>query len=195
VLVEPSGAPRPSRRPSLTLNRGRLERFTPADAALLAAAVLVATGRGDLWVVAALLGLAAASAVPALITAAAGAVTLDRFGSAALADIAGAQAVVGSAAWHGASAEIAAMWLVAAALVLAARRPAVAAVAGALAGSLLAGPSIVAGFGDAALHIAAAAGGAFIGWTAAVLRPARLRPALEIGLATLSVLLTLFAIA
>lgn len=190
MLVEPSGAPSPSRRASLALSRVRLERLTLADAALAAAAVLVVAGRGDLWVLAVLLGIADASAAAVLVTAAAGAIALDRFGSAALTDIAGAQAVLGAAGWHGHAGDLAATGLVALALVVTARRRPTAAVSGALAGALLAGPSVAAGFAPAVLHVVALAGGAAIGWFSWSFGPRRARAAAALGLAALATIVS-----
>jgi hypothetical protein len=115
-------------------------------------------------VVAVLLGVSDRAAVPALVGAAAGALALERFGSARLSDIAGTQSVLGEAGWHGAGGAVAATWLVTIALVLACRRPAPAAVAGALGALLVVGPALNGGIVDALVRVVAVVVGAGAGW-------------------------------
>lgn len=173
MLVEPSGAARPHRRtPRSALRPPRFDRVGPRQACAIAAAVLVVTGRGDLWVLAVLLGLADQSVGPTLVAGAAGAAALERFGSAGLADIAGAQSVLGAAGWHGTTPAVVASWAFAIALVFVCRRPGPAAIAGALGALLLAGPALAGGLGDAMLHVVALAAGAGLGWLAAPRRAA-----------------------
>src|SRR5436190_13971425 len=90
-------------------------------AALGAAFVLAVVSRGDVVVLAALLGLGVGRPASALATAGALGATLVRWGSPSLEAIAGAQAVLGPAGWTGSNAAVAAAWLAGAALVLASR--------------------------------------------------------------------------
>lgn len=91
-------------------------------AALLAAALALAIlSRGDVVVLALLLGFGAAQRMSGLAVAGALAAAFVRWGSPALGAIAGAQAVLGPAGWTGSSLAIASAWLGAVALVLAAR--------------------------------------------------------------------------
>jgi hypothetical protein len=92
----------------------------PRAALLAAALALAVTSRGDVVVLALLLGFGAGRRVSGLASAAALAAALVRWGSPALGAIAGAQAVLGPAGWTGSSAAVASAWLGALALVLAA---------------------------------------------------------------------------
>ncbi len=135
-----------------------------SDAALAAAGVLTITGRGDVWTVALAAGVADTSAVTALVVAAAAVAALARTGSAYLGDIAGAQAVLGAAGFTGSAVAIVAAWASAASLLVVARRRAVGAVLGLLAGALVAGPSFNGGIRSIAVAVAGLAGGAAAGW-------------------------------
>ncbi len=96
-------------------------RLPVPRAALLAAAfVLALTSRGDVVLLAVLLGFGAARRTSALACAAALSAALVRWGSPGLGAIAGAQAVVGPAGWTGSNVAVASSWLAASALLLAA---------------------------------------------------------------------------
>lgn len=134
MLVEP---PRPrvparARAPHLSSTATRVRiagsraaRFDTLDAlrvaCLAAAFVLALTSRGDVAVLAALLGLGVGRPASALASAGALAATLVRWGSPSLDAIAGAQAVLGPAGWTGSTSAVASAWLAGLALVLAAR--------------------------------------------------------------------------
>jgi len=91
------------------------------NAALLAAALALAvTSRGDVVMLALLLGFGAGRRASGLAAAAALAAALVRWGSPSLGAIAGAQAVLGPAGWTGSSLAVASAWLGAGALVCAA---------------------------------------------------------------------------
>ena len=100
----------------------RLDTLEVLRAASLAAAfVLAITSRGDVVVLAAMLGIGVGRPASALAAAGALVATLVRWGSPSLEAIAGAQTVLGPAGWTGSNAAIAAAWLAGAALVLASR--------------------------------------------------------------------------
>ena len=100
----------------------RLDTLDALRAVCLAAAfVLAVTSRGDVVVLAAMLGLGIGRPASALASAGALAATLVRWGSPSLNAIAGAQAVLGPAGWTGSIAAVASAWLAAGALVLASR--------------------------------------------------------------------------
>jgi len=90
-------------------------------AAAAAALVLVVTSSGHGLLLAALLGVAAWSPVAAVAAVLAAVAGLRRWGSIALGDWAGAQAVVGLGGTTGTAAAVAGAWLAAAALVATAR--------------------------------------------------------------------------
>jgi len=93
--------------------------FVPV--ALLAAAfVLAVTSRGDVVVLALLLGLGTGRRRAGLAAAGALGAAMVRWGSPSLSAIAGAQAVLGPAGWTGSRAAIVSAWFGAVALVLAA---------------------------------------------------------------------------
>lgn len=157
MLVESPRATRAARRsapPILTAQR----------AALIAAAVLILTGRADLWTLALLLGVANRSTLTAFVVAAAGAATLARTGSAALVDISGAQAVLGAAGFTGSTAAISATWTSAVALLAVARDRATGAVLGLLAGTLVAGTALSGGWRSVVVWVVGLAAGAAVGW-------------------------------
>jgi hypothetical protein len=91
----------------------------PRTVLLAAALALAITSRGDVVVLALLLGFGAGRRWSALASALALAAAFVRWGSPALGAIAGAQAVLGPAGWTGSSAAVASAWLGAGALVLA----------------------------------------------------------------------------
>jgi hypothetical protein len=93
----------------------------PRSALLAAALALALLSRGDVVVLALLLGFGASRRASGLAAAGALAAALVRWGSPALGAIAGAQAVLGPAGWTGSAAAVASAWLGAIALVLAAR--------------------------------------------------------------------------
>jgi hypothetical protein len=100
----------------------RLDTLDLVRAAVLVAAfALAVTSRGDVVVLAALLGLGVGRPASALATAGALIAALVRWGSPSLEAIAGAQAVLGPAGWTGSTAAVASAWLAGAALVLASR--------------------------------------------------------------------------
>jgi hypothetical protein len=92
----------------------------PRAALLAAALALAVTSRGDVVLLALLLGFGAGRRASGLAAGAALAAVLVRWGSPALGALAGAQAVLGPAGWTGSSAAVASAWLGALALVLAA---------------------------------------------------------------------------
>ena len=92
----------------------------PRAALLVAALALAVTSRGDVVVLALLLGFGAGRRASGLAAGAALAAALVRWGSPALGAIAGAQAALGPAGWTGSAAAVASAWLGALALVLAA---------------------------------------------------------------------------
>lgn len=158
------------------------------DAALVAAAALVLTGRGDLWVVAVAIGIAAGSSLTTLTVVLAGIATLARIGSAGLGDITGGQAVLGAAGFTGADIAVAAAWTSAVSLVLAARQRTTGAVLGALGGMLVAGPAVVGGMNSALVWTGGVVGGAAAGWlVAASPSRARWQPWVAIGLGVAAV--------
>ncbi|HEV3227096.1 MAG TPA: hypothetical protein VGZ52_09680 [Acidimicrobiales bacterium] len=87
---------------------------------LLAAFALAVTSRGDVVVLAVLLGFGAGVADSGVAVAFALSSALVRWGSSSLAAIAGAQAVLGPAGWTGSAPAVASAWFAAVALVLAA---------------------------------------------------------------------------
>lgn len=125
---------------------------------------MTATGRGDLWTLAIAFGVADASALTALPVLLVGIATIARTGSAGLSDIAGNQAVLGAAGFTGSAVAIGAVWASAASLVLAARDRWTATGMGALAGLLVAGPSLAGGFPSAVIWILGAGIGGAVGW-------------------------------
>jgi hypothetical protein len=92
----------------------------PRTALLAAALALAVTSRGDVFVLALLLGFGAGRRASGLASAGALGAALVRWGSPALGAIAGAQAVVGPAGWTGSTLAVASAWFGALALVLAA---------------------------------------------------------------------------
>lgn len=201
MWLEPPRAQGPARRPTgpaltqvSTAAARRRSRSLDAlplairDAALAASGVLVLTGRGDLWVVAVALGVAAGSAVTTLTVVLAGIATLARVGSAGLADITGNQAVLGAAGFTGSTVAVAGAWTSAASLVLAGRQRTTGAVLGALAGMVVAGPAVAGGMNSALVWTGGVVGGAGLGWLVAA-SPARVRvqPWIAVGLGALAV--------
>jgi hypothetical protein len=87
------------------------------------ALVLAVSSRGDVLVLAALLGVVAARPVPAVGLLAAFAASAWRWSSSDLADVAGAQAVLGPAGWVGPTSLAAAAWLAALAVLASAPLP------------------------------------------------------------------------
>ncbi|MEY2434686.1 MAG: hypothetical protein QOC92_4411 [Acidimicrobiaceae bacterium] len=92
----------------------------PRAALLVAAFALAVLSRGDVIVLALLLGFGAGRRMSGLASAAALLAALVRWGSPSLGAIAGAQAVLGPAGWTGSAAAVASAWFAAVALVLAA---------------------------------------------------------------------------
>lgn len=160
---------RPSARPALAPAGVAATKLPVAvrDAALAAAAALVATGRGDIWTLAVAFGVSDASAITSLVVALVGVATIARTGSAALGDVAGAQAVLGAAAFTGSAVAIGAAWASAASLVLASRDRWTGVVLGAFGGTLVAGPSLSGGRNSVAVWIGGVAVGGFAGFVCA----------------------------
>lgn len=188
MLVEPPRATSAARRaPPAVLKRPAWPAPARA-AALIAAVVLTVTGRGDLWTLALLVGVADRSMLTALVVAAAGAATLARTGSAALVDINGAQAVLGAAGFTGSLAAVTATWTSAVALVAVARDRWTSAVLGLIGGTLVAGTALNGGMRSVVVWIAGVVAGASVGW---FVRPAaerkRWQVGVDIGMATAAV--------
>jgi hypothetical protein len=157
--VESPRATRAARRPATPVLSDTARR-----AALAAAVVLVLTGRGDLWTVALLLGVADRSMLTAFVVAAAATASLARVGSAALVDISGAQAVLGGAGFTGSLAAVSATWTSAVSLLAVARDRWTGAVLGLVAGALVAGPALSGGLRSVAVWFLGIAAGTGIGW-------------------------------
>ena len=187
MLVESPRATRATRRPTAPL-------LTARRAALVAAAVLILTGRADLWTLALLLGVADRSMLTAFVVAAAGAATLARTGSAALVDISGAQAVLGAAGFTGSAAAVSATWTSAVALLGVGRDRATSAVLGLLAGTLVAGTALSGGIRSVGVWIVGVAAGAAVG---AVLQAGEERKrwhvVVDVGMAAMAVALGVLA--
>lgn len=177
---------RAAMRPSLPV--------TVRHAALAAAAALTGTGRGDIWTLAVAFGVADASALTALVVGLVGIATIARAGSAGLADIAGGQAVLGAAGFTGSAAAVGAAWASAVSLVLAARDRWAGAALGALAGTIVAGPSVAGGFDSVAVRTVGVVVGAAVGWFVAA-GPGRERwqPWVSVGIAGVAAGLGVFA--
>lgn len=192
------GAPRRPKEPALThaatavgTSPARATESLPVamrDAALAAGAALVLTGRGDLWVVALAIGVAAGSALTALSVVLAAVACLARVGSAGLADITGNQAVLGAAGVTGSGVAVSAAWASALSLVLAGRQRSTGALLGALAGVLVAGPAVAGGMNSALVWTGGVLAGSVAGWIlAASPRRARWQPwvAVAVGVAAI----------
>lgn len=178
-------AVRPAVRRARTLDSVPL---AARDASLAAATVVVLAGRGDMFVVAIALGVAAGSGLTTLTVALAGIATLARIGSAGLADITGSQAVLGAAGVTGASVAIAAAWASAVSLVLAGRQRTTGAVLGALGGMLVAGPAVGGGVNSALVFAGGLVGGATVGWLAAASpQRAKWQPWVAVGVGVVAV--------
>ena len=200
MRLESSRPPRAGRRaPGPTLTQATTARLAVArggtalplavrDAALAASAALVLTGRGDLWVLAVTLGMAAGSALTTLTVVLAAVATLARIGSAALSDVTGSQAVLGAAGVTGSTMAVAAAWASAASLALAGRQRTTGAALGALGGVLVAGPSLAGGSESVRVWIAGIVVGAGVGWLlAASPKRARWQPLLAIAVGVVGV--------
>jgi hypothetical protein len=163
----------------------RLSRGAAAGAAAL---ILLSTG--DLFLLAVLLGVAAAT-VPAGVTGAAVAVAVStRWGSSSLAAAAGAQAVLGPALVVGPWPALVSGWCAAAALLLAAPPGLVAPVFGAAAALVAAGPGATS-LGNGAIRFGALAAGAAAAWFLVPRVPTAVRragPAVAAAAAALAVL-------
>jgi hypothetical protein len=188
VLVESPGATRAARRPDTSvLNQTR-------TAALVAAGVLILTGRGDLWTLALLLGLADGSMLTAFVVAAAGVGVLARTGSASLGDINGAQAVLGAAGFTGSTAAVFATWAGALALLAVARDRWTSAAMGLLAGSIVAGTALAGGLRSVAVFVLGLAAGAAVGWfVRAAADRRRWHVVVDVGMAAVAVALGVIA--
>jgi hypothetical protein len=128
---------------------------------------LALTSSGDVLLLAAALGLAAADRAVFIVVVLAGVAVLGRWGTTSMAALAGGQAVIGPAGITGAAPSVASAWLAATALVAVAsgrRWLPVAVALGLLAGLLVAGPSATSP-ADAGVR----AGAAIAGVGAAVL--------------------------
>ena len=118
-----AAAPRVRIRRRVDIERGPKDIANPTvgAAVLVAAFTLAVTSRGDVVVLAVLLGLGVRRRSSGLAAAASLAAAMVRWGSPSLRAIAGAQAVLGPAGWTGSTAAVASAWLAAIALVGAAR--------------------------------------------------------------------------
>jgi hypothetical protein len=157
-----------------------------------AAAVVALVSRGDVVVLAVLLGLAAASAIAGAAAAVALGAATVRWGTSSLGAIAGDQAVLGVAGATGSSAAIASAWIAAVALLLAVPpRPSVAGWRGRVHAVPfgLAAAAVVAGpgpGGDLAWRVAASAVLVAVAcWSAPIGH--RLRPVVALGAGCIAV--------
>ena len=108
---------------SHSIDRARDSAVLPVRSALLVAALVLAlASRGDVFVLALMLGLGVGRRASAFAVSIALIAAMVRWGSPSLQSIAGAQAVLGPAGWTGSRAAVASAWLAAIALVTAARR-------------------------------------------------------------------------
>jgi hypothetical protein len=140
-------------------------------AAVVAAAVLVATSTGDLVLLSVLLGLAALDLTAGAVAGLASAAVLARWGTSSLPALAGAQAVLGPAAIAGSGLEAAVSIAAAGALVLAAPLGLAAVPFGLTAAAVVAGPSLTTA-GHAGLRAAAAVAAIGVAMLASRLLPA-----------------------
>jgi hypothetical protein len=116
--VEPPGADVPARRPHPLIG---LDIPTARLAALAGAAVVAVASRGDALLLGVALGVGAGSVVAGTASVLAGIAVLVRWGSASLAALAGAQAVLGPAGTTGSVPAAASAWCAASAFVLVVR--------------------------------------------------------------------------
>jgi len=183
MLLEPLGPNLRTRahRPLTTLQLG----------AAAGAAVMAVTSAGDVLLLAALLGVAAASVETGAASVLAGLVVLGRFGTTSLAALAGAQHVVGPAGTTGPVLLATASWCAAAAVILSTRAEfTVAAVFGVAAASVVAGPA-AHGAESFAIRVAASLLAVAMAWFVGGWVPPRLaRPAAVLA-GVLGVLLVL----
>jgi len=138
--------------------------FTVRNGALAAGVALSLTGRGDLWTLALVFGVADSSAVTSLVVFLVGIAALARSGSATIGDLSGAQAVLGPAGATGSALVVAAAWCSAVGLVLAARDRWTGIGLGALAGLMVAGPALAGGAASVAVWIGGVGLGSAAGW-------------------------------
>lgn len=153
---------------ALVPRRGPSPHRSLTLAATAASLALVLTSSGDVFLVAVLLGVATADAVVAGVGVLVAVSVLARWGTTSMRALAGLQAVLGPAGITGDTFGVAASWLAAVALLVAAAgvpRRAAAVPLGLLAGLVVAGPAVT-GLQDAALR---GAGAGFGGVAAALL--------------------------
>lgn len=194
TLTQASATARANRTRSLPAASKAAIPVAARDASLAAAASLVLTGRGDLWVVAVAIGVAGGSALTTLTVVLAGVASLARVGSAGLADITGNQGVLGAAGFTGSGVAVAAAWASAGSLVLAGRQRSTGAVLGALGGMLVAGPAVVGGMNSALTWAGGTALGGAAGWLAAASpRRAAWQPWVAVGVGAVAVALSVAA--
>jgi hypothetical protein len=138
------------------------------------AATLVLCGRGDAYLLALLLGVAALDTLAAATAATVATLLLARWGSSSLAATAGAQSVLGLGFLVGPLLSAVAVVLAGLALLAAAPRDRVAVVFGAASAIVLAGPSF-ATLPGALVRVLAVAGGGAAAWYGLPLVPDRIR--------------------
>jgi len=117
---EPGPEPEPPIEPPPPNVDGRFTVPMPGAVLLVAALAMAISSRGDVVVLALLLGFGAMRRASGVAIALALTASLVRWGSPSLGAIAGAQAVLGPAGWTGSAAAVASAWLAAVALLLAA---------------------------------------------------------------------------
>jgi len=123
VRLRRRGEVGPAPRRSGPIERRDGSALVPVRLALLVAAfVLAVASRGDVFVLALVLGLGVGRRASAFAAVVGLVAAMVRWGSPSLRAIAGAQAVLGPAGWTGSRAAVASAWLGAMALVAAARR-------------------------------------------------------------------------
>jgi hypothetical protein len=164
-------------------------------AAVAAALALTLSSTGDTFLLAAVLGLAAADLTVLTSAALVAIAVLARWGTTSLAGLAGAQAVLGPAGWRGSVLAAASAWCAGAALIAAAgttRRTSIAVALGLTAGLVVAGPA--AARADVAV-VRAAAGmlGVVLALVGARVLPPRAAVPLTLGLGAAAVVLGVLA--
>jgi hypothetical protein len=152
------------------------------------------TGRGDLWTLALLVGVADRSTLTAFVVAAVGVATLARTGSAALVDINGAQAVLGAAGFTGSLAAVTATWVGAVSLLAVARDRWTSAVLGLIGGTLVAGTALSGGLRSVAVWTLGLAAGVLVGFVlVSEVHRQRWHVAVDVGVAAVAIALGVLA--
>jgi hypothetical protein len=171
--VEPSG---PHVRPGIGSLGLTIE--VVATAAAAGGALVGATSSGDVLLLGALTGFAALDLTAGVAAVLVAVSVLIRWGSSSLAALAGAQAVVGSAAWHGSPASALAAWCAGVGVLLLAagrwsRTPLLPVACGVFAADVMAGPAVSGHNGW--IRIIATFVGIVVAFGAARVLPARAR--------------------